>query len=58
MADPTTGASASSEPKLEPQLTEMATHPIGTGEGTEKKETEEPKKESEDKDTTVRASSF
>ncbi|EHL03737.1 putative Ran-specific GTPase-activating protein 1 [Glarea lozoyensis 74030] len=51
MADPTTGASASSEPKLEPKLTEMATHPIGTGEGTEKKETEDPKKEGEDTTT-------
>jgi len=50
MADPTTGASASSEPKLEPQLTEMAKNPAASGDATEKKE-EEPKKEGEDTTT-------
>jgi hypothetical protein len=53
MADPTTGASASSEPKLEPKLTEMATNPVGTGEVTEKKDVEEPKKEESTTEATV-----
>jgi hypothetical protein len=45
-ADPTTGASASSEPKLEPKLTEMATNPVGD-DGVEKKEGDDTKKETE-----------
>jgi hypothetical protein len=53
MSDPTTGASASSEPKLEPKLTEMATNPIAVGEGTEKKDVEEPKKEETTTEGTV-----
>lgn len=39
MADPTTGASASSEPILETKLTEMATHPAQVVDAEKKEET-------------------